>query len=126
MTKLVHGDAGLEAAERITQAMFSGDATSLSESDLAQLSLDGLPSSEVSREALPETLTQLLTDAGMANSGKQVKDALGRAAVTINGRAVSSEDNGNPAGCLSADAALHGRFYITRLGKKKVHLFIVA
>ena len=125
VTKLVHGDAGLEAAERITQAMFSGDATSLSESDLAQLSLDGLPSSELSREALPETLTQLLTDAGMANSGKQVKDALGRAAVTINGRAVSSEDNGNPAGCFGADAALHGRFYITRLGKKKVHLFIV-
>ena len=125
VTKLVHGDAGLEAAERITQAMFSGDATSLSESDLAQLSLDGLPSSEISREALPDTLTQLLTDAGMANSGKQVKDALGRAAVTINGRAISFEDNGNPAGCFAADAALHGRFYITRLGKKKVHLFIV-
>ena len=125
VTKLVHGDAGLEAAERITQAMFSGDATSLSESDLAQLSLDGLPSSTISRDALPETLTQLLTDAGMANSGKQVKDALGRAAVSINGRAISSEDNGNPAGCFTADAALNERFYITRLGKKKVHLFIV-
>jgi tyrosyl-tRNA synthetase len=104
--------------------MFSGDATSLSESDLAQLSLDGLPSSEISRDALPETLTQLLTDAGMANSGKQVKDALGRAAVSINGRAVSSEDNGNPGACFGADAALHGHYFITRLGKKKVHLFI--
>jgi tyrosyl-tRNA synthetase len=124
VTGLVHGEAGLEAAERITEAMFSGDATSLSESDLAQLSLDGLPSSEISRDALPETLTQLLTDAGMANSGKQVKDALGRAAVSINGRAVSSEDNGNPGACFGADAALHGHYFITRLGKKKVHLFI--
>ena len=32
----------------------------------------------------PETLTQMLTDAGMASSGKQVKDALGRNAVTVN------------------------------------------
>jgi tyrosyl-tRNA synthetase len=105
--------------------MFSGDATSLSESDLAQLSLDGLPSSAVTRDAFPETLTQLLTDAGMANSGKQVKDALGRAAVSINGRPISSEDNGNPAGCFTVETALHGRYFITRLGKKKVHLFIV-
>lgn len=125
VTRLVHGDAGLEAAERITEAMFSGDATALSESDLAQLSLDGLPSSALGRGAFPETLTQLLTDAGMANSGKQVKDALGRAAVSINGRAVSSEDNAHPAACFDEHAALHGRYFITRLGKKKVHLFIV-
>ena len=125
VTRLVHGDGGLEAAERITSAMFSGDASSLSESDLAQLSLDGLPSSVISREAMPETLTQLLTDAGMAASGKQVKDALGRSAVSINGLPVSAENNADPASCFAPEAAMHGRYFITRLGKKKVHLFIV-
>ena len=125
VTRLVHGDGGLEAAERITSAMFSGDESSLSESDLAQLSLDGLPSSVITREAMPETLTQLLTDAGMATSGKQVKDALGRSAVSINGVSVSAENNADPAFCFALGAAMHGRYFITRLGKKKVHLFIV-
>ena len=36
VTRLVHGDSGLAAAERITDALFSGDATQLSASDLAQ------------------------------------------------------------------------------------------
>ena len=124
VTRLVHGDGGLEAAERITSAMFS-EESSLSESDLAQLSLDGLPSSLITREAMPETLTQLLTDAGMAGSGKQVKDALGRSAVSINGVSVSAENNADPASCFAPGAAMHGRYFITRLGKKKVHLFIV-
>ena len=125
VTGLVHGASGLEAAERITSAMFSGDESSLSESDLAQLSLDGLPSSSISRESMPETLTQLLTDAGMAASGKQVKDALGRSAVLINGVAASAANNADPISCFASEAAMHGRYFITRLGKKKVHLFVV-
>ena len=125
VTRLVHGASGLEAAERITSAMFSGDESSLSESDLAQLSLDGLPSSSISRESMPETLTQLLTDAGMAASGKQVKDALGRSAVLINGVAVSAANNADPISCFASEAAMQGRYFIARLGKKKVHLFVV-
>ena len=119
VTRLVHGDGGLEAAERITSAMFSGDESSLSESDLAQLSLDGLPSSVIAREAMPETLTQLLTDAGMAASGKQVKDALGRSAVSINGVSVSAENNADPASCFAPGAAMHERYFITRLARKR-------
>lgn len=125
VTRLVHADVGLEAAERITQAMFNGEEGALSESDLAQLSLDGLPSSTVARAELPATLTQLLTDAGMVTSGKQVKDALGRSAVVINGKPVSVDDNANPQKCFAIDSAMHGQYFITRLGKKKVHLFTV-
>ena len=42
VTRLVHGDEGLTAAERITEALFSGDPSALAEPDLAQLALDGL------------------------------------------------------------------------------------
>ena len=125
VTRLVHSEVGLEAAERITQAMFNGEESALSESDLAQLSLDGLPSSAVVRAELPATLTQLLTEAGMVTSGKQVKDALGRSAVLINGKPVSVDDNANPQKCFAIDSAMHGQYFITRLGKKKVHLFTV-
>jgi tyrosyl-tRNA synthetase len=125
VTRLVHGDIGLEAAQRITEALFSGSLKALSLDDCAQLRLDGLPASTINRAEAPETLTQLLTDAGMASSGKQVKDALGRNAVFFNNRALGFEDNGKVAAALDAEHALYERYFIVRLGKKKYHLFEV-
>ena len=123
VTRLVHGREGLDAAKRITEALFSGSLVDLSESDMRQLRQDGLPASSLGVEAFPETLIQLLTDVGMAGSGKQVKDALGRGAVRVNDRGLKMEDNGNPAGCFLPGEAIHGRFYLVKLGKKKYHLF---
>lgn len=123
VTHLVHGQDGLEAAVRITDALFTGSSDALTESDLNQLRQDGLPASALERAALPETLTQMLADAGMANSGKQIKDALGRGAVTVNGREIAMEQNADVAGVFAADVAAFGRFYLVKLGKKKYHLF---
>lgn len=125
VTRLVHGQEGLDAAERITEALFNGTIDALTESDVLQLRLDGLPSSTVARAGFPETLTQMLTDAGMANSGKQVKDALGRKAVTVNDRVLGLEDNGEVENCFAVPEAVFGCFYLVRLGKKKYHLFEV-
>ncbi len=123
VTRIVHGDEGLAAAVRITDALFSGSFEALSEDDFGQLRQDGLPASTVARAELPETLTQMLTEAGMAASGKQVKDALGRDAVLVNGVAASWAQNAAVADVFSQDAARFGRFYLVRLGKKKYHLF---
>ena len=123
ITALVHGDEGLSAAERITQALFSGAAESLSEQDFASLRLDGLPSSRLGAEDLQKPLTTLLVDQGLAASGKQVKDALGRGAVVINGRAHSLDDNVHTARCFDPSQARYGRYFLVRLGKKSYHLF---
>jgi tyrosyl-tRNA synthetase len=123
VTRLVHGEEGLAAAIRITDSLFSGSLESLAEGDLQQLRQDGLPASSVARTDLPETLTQLLTEAGMAGSGKQVKDALGRNAVTINSSAVGWEQNADVSSAFAEAGALYGRFYLVKLGKKKYHLF---
>jgi tyrosyl-tRNA synthetase len=125
VTRLVHGEEGLAAAERITASLFSGSITELSESDLQQLRQDGLPASTALRAEFPESLTQMLTEAGMAGSGKQVKDALGRNAVTINSQAVGWEANGDVASCFDPAAALYEKYYLVKLGKKKYHLFEV-
>ncbi len=124
VTQLVHGAEGLAAAQRITEALFSGNTADLSESDMRQLRLDGLPSSSLQRAGLDGgSLTQILTESGMANSGKQIKDALGRGAVLVNGRSLTAEDNMNPAACFVPAEAMFGRFYLVKLGKKKYHLF---
>lgn len=126
VTREVHGEEGLQAAERISHALFSGDSAELSLGDLEQLRLDGLPSSALPGEFGQQTLIHLLVEAGMAQSGKQVKDALGRNAVLVNGEPVGMDSNGDPAGVFAAGRALHGRFFILRLGKKKYHLFDLA
>ncbi len=125
VTRLVHGQEGLDAAERITTALFNGTLAELSQSDVLQLRQDGLPASTITRADFPETLTQMFTDAGMASSGKQVKDALGRQAVTVNNRMLGLGDNGDVAKCFAAGDAVFERFYLVRLGKKKYHLFEV-
>lgn len=123
-TELVHGKQGLDAALRITDALFSGESSDLSEQDLQQLLQDGLPSSSVTSEDLSQKpLTQLFVDAGMVKAGREVKDALGRNSVYVNGIAKGSEDNMNAQQLFSVDNALFGRFFLVRLGKKKYHLF---
>jgi tyrosyl-tRNA synthetase len=123
VTRLVHGEQGLEAAIRITDSLFSGSLESLARGDLEQLRQDGLPATTVARGDFPETLTQLLTEAGMAASGKQVKDALGRNAVLINNHPVGFQDNARVGACFEPARALHERYYLVKLGKKKYHLF---
>ncbi len=123
-TRLIHGEEGLAAAKRITEALFSGDTSSLSEQDYAQLAQDGLPSSVLDLDAVADSpLTTILSEAGMAPGGKQVKDALQRNAVIVNGNAHGMDDNMNATGVFAAENALFGKYFLVKLGKKKHHLF---
>jgi len=123
-TSLVHGDEGLNAALRITEAMFSGNPSDLSEPDFEQLSQDGLPFSQLSKsDVADKPLTNLLTDAGMVKAGREVKDALARSSVFINGVAKGSQDNMGASNSFAIEHALYKRFFLVRLGKKKYHLF---
>jgi len=123
-TRLVHGEEGLAAALRITEALFSGDPNQLPESDFEQLRLDGMPSSELSlTDVSGKPLTSLLVECGMAKAGREIKDALGRNSVFINGRPQGAQDNMRSEEIFDVRHALFGRFFLVRLGKKKYHLF---
>lgn len=127
VTKLVHGEEGLKAAERITQALFSGGVESLTESDLEQLKQDGMPASDlVFAELAGKPLTTLLSECGMAKAGREVKDALVRSAVFVNGDPKGEDDNLKSEDCFDQKRALFGRFFMVRMGKKKHHLFELA
>ncbi|WP_415890145.1 tyrosine--tRNA ligase [Neptuniibacter sp. SY11_33] len=124
VTRLVHGDEGLAAAKRITEALFSGETSELSEQDYAQLAQDGLPSSVINPVEVAETpLTTILSEAGMAPGGKQVKDALQRNAVIVNGNVHGFEDNMKATEVFAETNARFGKYFLVKLGKKKHHLF---
>lgn len=126
VTELVHGQSGLEAAKRITDALFSGESKNLSESDYKQLSQDGLPTLKLSDHPdwQNEPLTSLLVNSGLAKSGKQVKDALQRNAVVVNGREFGLEANMTTGNTFDQSTALFGRYHLLRMGKKSYQLVI--
>lgn len=123
VTRLVHGDEALEAAKRITESLFSGELGHLNEADFEQLKLDGLPATQVPSDLSDTPLTTLLVEAGMANSGKQIKDALQRTAVIVNDRACGVDDNMAGNDIFAPQAGLYGKYFLVKLGKKKHHLF---
>ena len=126
VTRLVHGDQGLQAAKRITEALFRGAIDHLSYTDLTQLQQDGLPCSKLADVDLRnEPLTSLLVSVGLAKNGKQVKDALMHNAVFINDISVNWDANMDSVNIFSSEKALHGQFFVVKLGKKSYHLFIV-
>jgi len=117
VTRLVHGEEGLASAERITEALFSGDLSSLSESDLAQLAQDGLPSTVV--EESEKSLVELLTSCELAKSNKMAREFTKNGAVSINGeKAVDSEM------LLQKSDALFGKYTVIKRGKRLFNLFI--
>ncbi|MBN0140875.1 tyrosine--tRNA ligase, partial [Pseudomonas aeruginosa] len=59
VTRLVHGEEGLEAAKRITESLFNGNLSDLSEADFEQLAQDGVPMIEMEKGA---DLLQALVD----------------------------------------------------------------
>ena len=115
VTELLHGKDGLNAAVRISEALFSGNISSLTSGDLAQLELDGLPCTEI--QGGSKGIIEVLVDTELAKSNKMAREFIGNNAVNVNGQAVDSVDFE-----LSSSNALEGKFFILRRGKKLFHL----
>ncbi len=115
VTELVHGEQGLTAAMRISEALFSGDIGTLTSEDIQQLELDGLPCSEIASDATG--IVEVLVAAELAKSNKMAREFIGNNAVSVNGQLVDSQDFQ-----LSADKALHGQYFVLKRGKKLFHL----
>ena len=115
VTELLHGKGGLNAAVRISEALFSGDISSLTSDDLAQLDLDGLPCTEFRGGS--KGIVEVLVETGLAKSNKMAREFIGNNAVNVNGQVVDSVDFE-----LSGSNALEGKFCVLRRGKKLFHL----
>lgn len=115
VTRLVHGEAGLQAATRISEALFSGDSSRLTDDDCAQLARDGLPATQVTRT--PQSLVETLVSTGLAQSNRAAREFIANGAVSVNG-----ERCADAAATLDWSRALHGRYFLLKRGKKLFHL----
>ena len=127
MTRLIHGEEALAAAQRISESLFAEDQSHLTESDFEQLALDGLPTFEVS-ESL--NVVETLVKAGLASSNKEARGFVNSKAVLLNGKPAEA-NNPNHAAERPDDAYLltdehkrFGKYTIVRRGKRNHALLV--
>ena len=131
MTRLIHGEAALEAAQRITHSLFSGDESSLTEQDYAQLALDGLPALHVSHSG-SLNVVEALVQAGLAKSNKEARGFVQSNAVLINGSPVAANNPNHAAErpddlyLLTDEHKRFGKYTIIKRGKRNHALLVWA
>lgn len=127
MTRLIHGEAALEAAQRITESLFSGDESGLTENDYAQLALDGLPAFEVSGSL---NVVEALVLSGLAKSNKEAREFVKNKAVLLNGETAAANNPDHAAerpddACMITEAHKRfGRYTIVKRGKRNHALLV--
>lgn len=115
VTSFVHGDAAVTEAENISKALFSGDVSALSASEIEQ-GFKNMPSVDVTTES--RNIVEWLVDVtNIESSRRQAREDINNGAIRINGDKVTDVD-------AVIDPASHfdGKFVIVRRGKKRYFL----
>lgn len=127
MTRLIHGEAALEAAQRISASLFAEDQSNLTESDFEQLALDGLPAFEVSGRL---NVVDALVTAKLASSNKEARGFVGSKAVILNGKPAEQNntefapEKPDDAYLLTDEHKRFGKYTIVRRGKRNHALLV--
>lgn len=116
MTRLIHGEEALAAAQRISASLFAEDQSALTESDFQQLSLDGLPAFPVTESI---NIVQALTTASLAKSNNEARGFISQGAVMVNGQKIDSADY-----VFSSNDKRFGHYTILRRGKRNHALLV--
>ena len=104
----------LEAAQRITAALFSGNLKELSAAEMKDAFKD-VPTAELPKE--DKNIIDVLIEAGVASSKRQAREDVTNGAISINGEKVQ-----DVAYTVDAKDRLEDAFTIIRRGKKKYHM----
>lgn len=127
MTRLIHGEEALAAAQRISESLFAEDQSSLTESDFEQLALDGLPVFEISDGI---NAVEALVKTGLAASNKEARGFVNAKAVLLNGKPAEANNPNHAAerpddACLLTDEHKRfGKYTILRRGKRNHALLV--
>ncbi|WP_154840949.1 tyrosine--tRNA ligase [Staphylococcus pasteuri] len=114
VTKFVHDEKSLQEAQKITQALFSGDVKKLTVHEIEQ-GLENMPSFETTKDT--KNIVDWLVDIQCEPSKRQAREDVKNGAISINGERINDiEFLVNPT--LEFD----GKYVIVRRGKKNYFL----
>lgn len=114
ITAFIHGEDALAEAQRITEALFSGDIKSLSVDQIRDAFKD-VPSASYPEEDM--NLVKVLVETGISPSRRQAREDIKNGAIYINGERQQDIDYE-----IHEDDKLDGAFTVVRRGKKKYHM----
>ena len=121
VTRQVHGDEAVRAAESATSALFGGGGvTSMPLRDLLEV-LGDVPSKTVAHQDEGWRLVTLLTDVGLTASNSEATRLIRSGGVSVNDRRVTDEKER-----LSAEQAIEGQVFVLRKGKKEQFVVRIA
>ena len=119
MTRLVHGDEGIESAQRATKILFGGELGDTSDPELREIFAD-VPSSEVSADQLSGDgfwIIEALQTVGHCKSGGEARRSVKEGSVYLNNVRVTDEQLR-----IGADSFEGRSVVVIRRGKKKYAL----
>lgn len=114
ITKMVHGEAALEQAIKISTALFSGDVKELTKKEIEQGFKD-VPTYEMEKSDV--NLVDLLVNAKISPSKRQAREDINNGAIYING-----DRNQDVQHVVTSDDRLEDTFTIIRRGRRKYFL----
>ena len=117
VTKFVHGEAGLEEAKMITDALFSGNIKNLSVAQIEQ-GLKNAPSAEAGNEK--KNIVDFLVDTKIEPSKRQAREDVKNGAIYVNGDREQSTDFE-----VDPSSDFDGKYVIIRKGKRKYTLVTI-
>jgi tyrosyl-tRNA synthetase len=117
LTLLVHGEEGLRAAERASEALFGGELEGLSEAELLEIFAD-VPSKELPRARLG-TLTagEALIEAGLTKSKSEARRLIEGGGASAGNRKINDPDEPLAQGDMAS-----GSIVVLRAGKSRFAL----
>ena len=110
VTRFVHGDEGLAQAEKVTQALFSGNIQELT-GDEIEGAFRNTKGGEVAKA--PINIVEALVEAGVEKSKRQAREDVTNGAIRVNGEQVKDTEAE-----ISAHPNTNGKFIIIKKGKK--------
>ena len=114
VTRFVHGEAALQDALKITNALFTGDVQQLNADEIEQ-GFKNMPTFE--SEKVEQNLATWLVDLGVEPSRRQSREDIQNGAISINGEKITDLEH-----VWTPEQSFEGRFVLVRRGKKKYFL----
>ena len=114
VTRFVHGEAALQDALKITNALFTGNVQQLNADEIEQ-GFKNMPTFE--SEKVEQNLATWLVDLGIEPSRRQSREDIQNGAISINGEKITDLEH-----VWTPEQSFEGRFVLVRRGKKKYFL----
>jgi tyrosyl-tRNA synthetase len=116
VTRLVHGDAAGDEAERSAEKLFKGEIDTMSPAELREV-FGSVPSSETEFRPDGWLITEFLSSNAVAASKGEAARLIRGGGISVNGQRVSDEK-----ARVRPEDAMHGEYFVVRKGKRDNHL----